>query len=539
MIICILYLFIITCLIFSMALLVYRGRNTRYNNLFLGCQISIFVWCVSQMLLLLDHNVTEKWIAFTMGNLGICFLGSFWVLFALNYGKEYKNKLLYGILFSFSSILYLLALTNSWHHLFYRVFELDFVDRGPIFYINMVYQYLCTLTGMLILFFNKEVGQHRKHAKMILVVSALVPAVMNVIYIAQGFIYRYDLTPFGFGVSIILVLFATMRYRFMDINISAFDAIIHGLKDGVLIFDKEKLIFSNEAFWNLTQIDKESISRDYLENYINKFAISQSDLILYKEEEDQYLSVEIYEQKRKRGDYAIKTNQTSPKSRYAIYMIKDVSQYYQLVEKNKELAISKEQFALAAERARIAQKVHDTTGHTLVMIQSLLKLSRMGSGENQIQAEEYLTQAQELTREGLKELRESINEMTKEESSELVTQAVMQLTRSVKEIKMEVTIQGEDDEMYSSLTKVVHDTLRESITNCLKYSKASQMDVVVRFLKNRLELVIADDGVGCEEIVYNHGLKGICDRIEEKGGKVKFTSALGEGFMTRVILPLT
>jgi len=143
----------------------------------------------------------------------------------------------------------------------------------------------------------------------------------------------------------------------------------------------------------------------------------------------------------------------------------------------------------------------------------------MGSGENQIQAEEYLTQAQELTREGLKELRESINEMTKEESSELVTQAVMQLTRSVKEIKMEVTIQGEDDEMYSSLTKVVHDTLRESITNCLKYSKASQMDVVVRFLKNRLELVIADDGVGCEEIVYNHGLKGICDRIEEKGGK--------------------
>ena len=114
----------------------------------------------------------------------------------------------------------------------------------------------------------------------------------------------------------------------------------------------------------------------------------------------------------------------------------------------------------------------------------------------------------------------------------------MQLTGQVKEIEAEVTVQGEDDEKYSYLTRVIYDTLRETITNCLKYANANRLEVVVRFLPDRLEMITADDGRGCSHIVDNNGLRGIRERIEAAGGTVRFLSGEGEGFMTRVILPL-
>ena len=216
-----------------------------------------------------------------------------------------------------------------------------------------------------------------------------------------------------------------------------------------------------------------------------------------------------------------------------IYVLKDVSEYYALLKKEKELSVSREQYALARDRNRIAQQVHDTTGHTLVMIQSLLKLALLEGGR------EHIEQARVLAQSGLKELRESINQLREEEKAPLITQAIMQLTGQVKEIEVEVTVQGEDAEKYSYLTRVIYDTLRETITNCLKYADAHRLEVVVRFLPDKLELMMADDGIGCGRIAENNGLRGIRERIEAANGTVRFLSGEGEGFMTRVILPLT
>ena len=64
------------------------------------------------------------------------------------------------------------------------------------------------------------------------------------------------------------------------------------------------------------------------------------------------------------------------------------------------------------------------------------------------------------------------------------------------------------------------------------------MDIVIRFREKAVELMIADDGVGCEEIKDNNGLRGIRERVQKAGGTVSFSSAPGEGFLTRVKLPI-
>lgn len=212
---------------------------------------------------------------------------------------------------------------------------------------------------------------------------------------------------------------------------------------------------------------------------------------------------------------------------------------YQFMDLTKELAITNEKLLLEKERNRIAQQVHDTAGHTLTMIQSYMKLAEISvKNEENSKAEEYLSEARVLTGHGIRELRESINQLRKEQSYELVTQGVMQLADQVKEIPVEVTVQGDDSEKYSHLSKIVYDTVRESLTNALKYAEGSKIEIIIRFQENSIELVMGDDGKGCDVILENNGIRGIRERIEKAGGTVRFLSSAGEGFLTRIKLPV-
>ena len=222
----------------------------------------------------------------------------------------------------------------------------------------------------------------------------------------------------------------------------------------------------------------------------------------------------------------------------SVFLVMMAAFKYSFLNLKKELAITNEKLLLEQERNRIAQQVHDTAGHTLTMIQSYMKLAEVSAGkESYDEVKGYLAEARQLTGQGIKELRESINMLRREAEYELVTQGVMQLANQMKEIPVEVTVRGEDSERYSHLSKTVYDTVRESMTNTLKYAGATKMDVVIRFQKNSLEVMIADDGKGCENIQDSNGLRGIRERVQKAGGTVTFRSAPGEGFLTRVRIP--
>jgi signal transduction histidine kinase len=150
----------------------------------------------------------------------------------------------------------------------------------------------------------------------------------------------------------------------------------------------------------------------------------------------------------------------------------------------------------------------------------------------------YLSEARTLTSNGIKELREAINEMKQGESYELVTKGIMQLAGQVKEMPVEVTVKGEDSDKYSHLSKMLYDCTSESITNTLKYADASKIDIILRFKENSLDLIISDNGRGCEVINDNNGLSGIRNRVNKAGGTVRFVSENGEGFLTRIHVPV-
>ncbi len=417
------YILVIGAVLVSMVVLLLKGQKELFNRIYMGCQALVVVWCISQLLQLLAETKWELALAYGIGNIGICFIGTFWYFFAIIYtGGDIKGIRKYLPLTA-SVFHYLMMLTSNWHHLYYKAFEREAVVYGVFFYTNVLLTYILVIVGSVVLYRNLQEEQDTDRARGLIIASVLCPMFLNAVQLSGMVKVSFDITPLGFGISIICVLMATLKYHFLDLN--------------------------------------------------------------------------------------------------------------------RELAITNEKLILEKERNRIAQEVHDTAGHTLTMIQSYMKLAQIANSHKEREkVGEYLEEAKVLTGKGIRELRQSINQLREEESYELMMQGIMQLANRVKEIPVEVTVQGEDSDKYSHLSRVIYDCVRESITNTLKYAQASKMEIVVRFSEDSIEIMIADDGIGCEFIEANNGIRGIRERIEKCGGTVRFISGNREGFLTRIHLDL-
>lgn len=559
----VLYILVIGAVTVSMAVLLLMGKKETYNKRYLCCQGMVILWCVSQILILLSDTPKELAFSYLLGNIGVCFVGACWFGFAFSYSGRKLPRFIQYLPFLLSAVHYLLVLTNRWHHLYYTSFSKDEVVHGIFFYTNVTETYLFVAAGAIILYRsidregkadidgNLETKTDADTAKILIIMAVLVPIVFNIFYVTDAIKSSFDITPLGFGISGILVLLATIKYRFMEVNIEAFDTVLSGLTDGVAIFDKNgKCTFYNRAF--LKYMGQECILK--AENIkLQITAMSYVEENIHMDSTGRYLQVQVYQSLRGMRDsgqelqkigLAVKEMSEASLSDMAyseptVFVIKDISRYYELLRQTRELAVTNERLALEKERNRIAQQVHDTAGHTLTMIQSYMKLAAVSNEKQETaQVQEYLEDARKLTSKGIKELRESINQLRREAGSELVTQGILQLTDQVKELTAEVTVQGEDSEKYSHLSRVLYDCVRESITNTLKYANANKLDIVLRFKEDAVELMIADDGIGCAGITDGNGLAGIRERVEKAGGVVRFITGENEGFLTRIQIPI-
>ncbi len=570
----VLYLFTIGLSAYSCGWLLLKAERSGAAAALAVCQLLVIVWCIPQLFLGLPMTKGIKYLIYGISYMGISFIGPSWLAFSFLYCKKKLARPVWLVLFGLALLHYMVFLTNERHHLFYRQFEVEAVVYGRMFYVHMAYTYCCVAGGMgavLRDFWKKRVAA--VHLAVILL-SAAVPLAFNVLYLSGWAKTSFDLTPLAFSLSGFLMVLAVLRYDFLDVRGLTFEQILSSIAEGVAVYNKRGMIvYCNKAandWLGICEGDTFEKVRERLEG-LGIQVEREKERIL----EDLLLSLDGGEKIRlKQYIQRDKTGATAA----GIFLLTDVGEYYERLRQSRELAVSAQKLAIEQERNRIAQKVHDTAGHTLTMIQSLVRLARVewersqsvseekitwygeltqlagerrfekisekeavregetSSGEGRM--EEYLSQAQELAVEGIRELRISINQLRQGTEGELVTQGVYHLAQRVKELDVEVSVQGTDGLSYSHLSTVVYECLREAITNCLKYAHASHMDVILKFEENGLRVYIFDDGQGCQSIVEDNGLRGIRDRVTEAGGQVRILSSEGEGFQIYIWLPM-
>ena len=77
----------------------------------------------------------------------------------------------------------------------------------------------------------------------------------------------------------------------------------------------------------------------------------------------------------------------------------------------------------------------------------------------------------------------------------------------------------------------------ESLTNTAKYAHASSAAVEVRHADGRLVVEVVDDGVGGADTRGGSGLRGLADRVEALGGRLRVWSPADGGTRVRAEIP--
>ncbi|MCR9154933.1 MAG: ATP-binding protein [Bacteroidetes bacterium] len=255
---------------FILAAWIMRKRRQTFNWFSLMLAAAAW-WAVAYGFELASTRLDQMMAWIKVEYLGIVSLPSLWLIFCYSFiGRDNRlNNLTFLSLLGYSSITYIVVLTNAGHHLFYESTNIDYsgpfallnIVPGPYYHLHTVVFYSLVLAGYWALI------AHLRHTKPVfraqnrlLIIGTLIPLTVNIGYIFLD-IRPYghlDLTPFAFLLTSFIIAIGLMRFGLFDISPMARSKVIQNLKDGVAVLDiRARLIDFNPAFEQIVQQDGE------------------------------------------------------------------------------------------------------------------------------------------------------------------------------------------------------------------------------------------------------------------------------------------
>jgi signal transduction histidine kinase len=191
--------------------------------------------------------------------------------------------------------------------------------------------------------------------------------------------------------------------------------------------------------------------------------------------------------------------------------------------------------AAQAERQRLERDLHDGAQQRLVAL-SL----ELGLLEERFEADRDARVALDQTRrevtESLRELRELAHGIHPAVvTGHGLTVALKTLAaRAQVPVRLTVDLDGRLPERHEVAAYYV---VSESLANIAKYACASSAAVEVRNANGRLVVEIVDDGIGGADTRRGSGLRGLADRVEALGGRLRIWSPAGGGTRVKAEIP--
>jgi signal transduction histidine kinase len=203
--------------------------------------------------------------------------------------------------------------------------------------------------------------------------------------------------------------------------------------------------------------------------------------------------------------------------------------------------------AVLNERTRVGRELHDTLEQGLSGIALQLEAVSATLQTSPAQAQQSLDVARQMLRYSLEETRRSVLDLRSQalERRDLPG-ALADLARQMTigtHATAHFRVEGTPRRLDASLE---HHLLRiglEALTNALKHSGASRIDIVIRFHSESTTLVVQDDGCGIgqkgADLSSRHfGLQGIRERVDKLGGVLSIDNAGEGGTRVSVTVPV-
>lgn len=200
------------------------------------------------------------------------------------------------------------------------------------------------------------------------------------------------------------------------------------------------------------------------------------------------------------------------------------------------------------EKARIAREIHDDLGGTLtaLKIDTHWLTNKLSAGKETAaflkrinSMSQLLDSAVGVTRRIITDLRPTILD-----DLGLLAALEWQADQFHKRTGIRCRVNGIEgsDKLDKQYSIALFRIFQETLTNVARHSGASRVEIEFQCCEDELMLSVSDNGRGLHEghvaASTSHGLRGMSERVDQLGGKIRFDSPPGGGFCVSVTLPL-
>lgn len=187
-------------------------------------------------------------------------------------------------------------------------------------------------------------------------------------------------------------------------------------------------------------------------------------------------------------------------------------------------------------RAKIARDLHDEMGSTLTSI-NIISTVAMEEKQEQEKLKQYFQKIKDHSgrmMESMSDMVWAINPVN--DNFEKVILRMKEFAAEILEparINYYFTEEGLLENTYLNLEqrKDIYMIFKEAINNVVKYSSATEVNIMLRRTGNMLRMMITDNGNGFDatKVSAGNGLKNMRSRSEEMGATIKIDSVAGTG----------
>ncbi|MEA4888377.1 MAG: histidine kinase N-terminal 7TM domain-containing protein [Clostridiaceae bacterium] len=541
-----------------------RSRKSPLQDYFLAAGLSLALWIVTIILRAGVPGQPWLWVMICMQYLAICSM-SLNLLF-LGISCQSGHKLPSRVIVPLSlpaALVYLLVLTNPLHQGCFRGFTAFTETTAPAYGIVAGYNYIYLALGLLFCCLSLiRQADRRRPAIVLFLAGILTPVIVHIFIVAGAWRPPFMLEPLLSAVSITLIGLSVLRFHFVDITPLARRMIMNEISSALAI----------------TRLDGRIIDYNLALSRLFEPAVTVHRLMPVADLSP-LLRVFPTEPKPLRREIQLDTAAGQHLFEWTVHEVCDrngrpVGFVYRLAELENELQLRRllagqnEQLASANQslqryaqiaselrqitvRNQLAREMHDSLGHSLIILIALLERIQ-SRPDTEPEQTELFGQAGQLLHQILNQLPLTQNlppypayedhlPAPAAENEVAAAALPVQLRALGNElalsgVSLEMDCRGPVEQIPAAHESEILQISREAMTNAVKHGHATLISLFLLADDRHYDLILLDNGCGNPNFVKGFGLLNMERRVQTLGGTLRLQSD-SSGFGVYVAVP--
>jgi diguanylate cyclase (GGDEF)-like protein len=228
-----------------------RGHNTesKLSSLIL---LAITFYSFGYAFELISNTLPQMVFWSRLQYLGIVNISPLWLILALHYNgfEKWLTRPVIFIIYIIPVLTLILHHTNLFHLYYldlrivdYNYFPIFAPVKGPWYWVQMVYQTIVNVTGLLIFVISgRKTNKLYNHQVIVILIGFLLPWIGNIIYLSGHSPLNLDLASLTLSLTALIICWGLKSFRLFDIVPIARTKVFESIRDGVIVLDNQNRI---------------------------------------------------------------------------------------------------------------------------------------------------------------------------------------------------------------------------------------------------------------------------------------------------------